>query len=123
MGRVVTASAKPGDPNAADPIDRVSSKADYLVLVYGPGRALPGEDLKSFPPTFLLSAAWDRGAANGSAQLFLDLNRAGAVAELHLYQKGRHGFGAATTSTEFAPWMDQLRHFLGVGGFLSRGSK
>ena len=45
-------------------------------------------------PTFLLAAAADRGAANGSAQLFLELNRAGAVAEMHMYQKGRHGFGA-----------------------------
>lgn len=123
MGRLVTASAKAGDANATDPLDRVSSKADYLVMVYGPGRAAAGEDLKSFPPTFLLSAAWDRGAANGTAQLFLDLNRAGAVAELHMYQKGRHGFGAATTSPEFAPWMESLRHFMTVGGFLAKGGK
>jgi acetyl esterase/lipase len=73
--------------------------------------------LKDFPPTYLLAAAWDRGAANGSAQLFLDLNRAGAVAEIHIYQKGRHGFGDAFGSPEFAPWMDSLHHFLRIGGF------
>ncbi len=122
LGRAVAAAAKPAHPGAADPLDRVSSRPDYLVLVYGPGRASPGEQLKDFPPTFLLAAAADKGAANGSAQLFLDLNKAGAVAELHLYQKGRHGFGAAYGSPEFSGWMPTLRHFLQIGGFLPKGN-
>jgi hypothetical protein len=46
------------------------------------------------------------------------MNKAGTVAELHLYQKGRHGFGAATKSPEFSPWMDALKHFLTVGGLI-----
>jgi acetyl esterase/lipase len=121
LGRSVVAAAKAADPGASDPLDRVSSRPDYLVLVYGPGRATPGEQLKAFPPTFLLAAAADRGAANGNAQLFLDMNRAGAVVELHLYQKGRHGFGAAYGSPEFSPWMGSLRHFLQLGGFLPNG--
>jgi acetyl esterase/lipase len=118
ISRATAAASGPGDPNSADPIERVSSRPDYLVLVYSVGRATPGEQLKDFPPTFLISAAHDRGPANGSAQLFTELNRAGAIAELHLYQKGRHGFGAATTSPEFSPWMFALQHFLVVGGFL-----
>lgn len=121
LGRAVVAAARAADPNAADPLDRVSSRPDFLVLVYGPGRAAPDEQLNSFPPTFILSAASDRGAANGSAGLFLDMNRAGAVAELHLYQKGRHGFGAAYGSPEFSPWMAALQHFLQQGGFLPKG--
>ncbi len=40
-------------------VDRVSSRPDYLALVYGAGRATPGESLKNFPPTFLVSAAAD----------------------------------------------------------------
>lgn len=122
MGRSVVAAAKPGDSGATDPLDRVSSRPDFLVMVYGPGRATPGEQLKNFPPTFLLAAAADRGAANGSAQFFLEMNRAGAVAELHLYQKGRHGFGAAYKSPEFSPWMDALQHFLQQDGFLPKGN-
>ncbi len=115
------AAAKAADAAATDTLDRVHSRPDFLVLVYGPGRAAPGEQLKNFPPTFLLCAAADRGNANGSAQLFMDLNRAGAVAEIHVYQKGRHGFGAAYGSPEFSPWMAALRHFLEQGGFLPRG--
>ncbi len=118
MARNVAAASGPGDANAADPIDKLNSRPDWLAMVYSAGRAIEGEQLKDFPPTYLLSAAWDRGAANGTAQLFLDLNRAGAVAELHIYQKGRHGFGAAFTSPEYGPWMDSLHHFLKVGGFI-----
>ncbi|MFN0103453.1 MAG: alpha/beta hydrolase [Bryobacteraceae bacterium] len=117
MARSVVAASGPGDANAADPIDRLDSKPNFLLMVYGPGRASATEKLKEFPPTFLLSAAADTGAANGTAQLFLDINRAGGVAEIHIYQKGRHGFGAATTSPEFSPWMDALKHFLKLGGF------
>jgi acetyl esterase/lipase len=121
LGRSVVAAAKAADPGAADPLDRVSSRPDFLVLVYGPGRATPGEQLKDFPPTFLVAAAADRGSSNGSAQLFVDLNHAGAVVELHLYQKGRHGFGAAYKDPEFSGWMPALRHFLQLDGFLPKG--
>jgi acetyl esterase/lipase len=117
MARNVAANATKGDPNSPDPVERLDSRAHSLTMVYSAGFPTPGEDLKSFPPTFLLAAAWDRGAANGSANLWLEMNKAGAVAELHLFQRGRHGFGAATTSPEYGPWMDMLKHFLGLNQF------
>lgn len=120
MGRSVAAAAKLGEPSAADPADRVSSRPDYLALVYGAGRPTPGESLKDFPPTFLVSAAGDQGPSLGNAQLFIDLTRAGAIAEIHVYQKGRHGFGSGFGSPEFGEWMSGLEHFLKVGGFLPR---
>jgi acetyl esterase/lipase len=119
--RSVLGLATPGDPNASDTIERVSARPDYGVFVYSAGRPAKGEDMKTFPPTFLITAAWDRGPANQMTQLFLELNRANAVTELHVYQKGRHGFGAATTSKEFSPWMNQLKHFLEIDGFLPEG--
>ncbi|MBM3763295.1 MAG: alpha/beta hydrolase [Acidobacteria bacterium] len=121
MARNVIANSDMGDPASSDPVERMDSKAHTLVMVYGPGKATPKENLKEFPPTFLLSAAWDRGAANGSAQLFLDMNKAGGVAELHMFQRGRHGFGSAYTSPEYGPWMDILKHFLELNQFF--GSK
>lgn len=121
MGRSVVAASGPGDPNAADPVDRLSSRPDYLGLVYGAGRPTPGESLKAFPPTFLLSAAADTGNAIGSAQLFMDLTRAGATAEIHVYQKGRHGFGSGFASGTFSDWMPRLEHFLKQGGFIPGG--
>jgi endo-1,4-beta-xylanase len=121
LGRLVAASAKAGDANAADPLARVASRPDFLVLIYSAGRATPGEDLKAFPPTFLSAAARDTGPANGSAELFVALNKAGATAEIHIYQQGRHGYGAARHSPEFSPWMPALRHFLIRGGFVPEG--
>lgn len=118
MGRSVVAAAGPGERDARDPVSRLSSRPDYLVLVYGAGRARPNEDLKSFPPTMLVVAQGDRGPALGSAQLFTELTKAGAVAELHIYQKGRHGFGSGFGDPEASTWMDELKHFLTQGGFL-----
>ena len=50
----------------------------------------------------------------------MDLTRAGAVAEIHVYQKGRHGFGSGFGSPEFGDWMPELRHFLETAGLLPR---
>jgi acetyl esterase/lipase len=73
LGRAVAAAAGPGVPDSDDPVSRVSSRPDYLGLVYGPGRPVAGEPLTNFPPTFLCAAQGDRGPALGSAQLFSDL--------------------------------------------------
>lgn len=118
LGRTVVAASNPGDPSAVDPVDRLSSRPNYLALIYGAGRPIAAEALKDFPPTFLCAAQGDRGPSLGSAQLFMDLTKAGAVAELHLYQKGRHGFGSGFGSFEYGDWMPRLKHFLEQGGLL-----
>ncbi len=123
MGRSVVAASGLGDSAALDPISRLSSRPDYLALVYGPGRVTPGEQLKDFPPTFLCAAEFDKGPAIGSAQLFADLTKAGAVAEIHVYQQGRHGFGSGFGSSNFSDWMPRLEHFLVEGRLLPGGSK
>jgi len=118
LARSVAGGADTGDANAPDPVERVSSRPDYLGLVYGAGRALPEESLQHYPPTFLLSAAGDQNPSLANAQLFMDLSKAGAVAELHVYQRGRHGFGGGIGSSEFADWMPRFQGFLSVSGFL-----
>jgi len=142
LGRFFVDVAGPGDPNAPDPVDRLNSRPDYLGLVYGPGQA-PGagrgrgganapatppapartESLKDFPPTFLMCAAGDAQNAIGSAQLFQDLTRAGAVAEIHVYQKGHHGFGDGFASGTYSDWMGRLELFLKQGGFIPGGKE
>jgi formylglycine-generating enzyme required for sulfatase activity len=118
LGRAVMAASDSGAPQSPDPIERVSSRPDYLALIYGAGRASAGESLKDYPPTFLLSAAGDQAPSLANAQLFADLTQAGAIAELHVYQRGRHGFGTGQGSPEFSGWMPELEHFLRIGGFL-----
>jgi endo-1,4-beta-xylanase len=121
LARAVAAASTSGDPSATDPVDRFSSRPDYLGMVYGPGRPSQHESLKDFPPTFLMVAAGDTGAALGSAQFFIDLTRAGAIAELHIYQKGHHGFGSGFANGTYSDWMGRLQHFLKQGGFLPGG--
>jgi formylglycine-generating enzyme required for sulfatase activity len=118
LARAVVAASDSGNADSADPIERVSSRPDYAGLIYGAGRASDGESLKDYPPTFLLSAAGDQAPSLANAQLFMDLSKAGAVAELHVYQRGRHGFGSGLGSSEFADWMPRLQGFLRLGGFL-----
>ena len=118
LGRSIMAAVDGGMPQDSDPIERVSSRPDYLALIYGAGRATDGESLKDYPPTFLLSAAADQPPSLANAQLFSELTQAGAVAELHVYQRGRHGFGTGQGSAEFGDWMPLLEHFLRISGFL-----
>ncbi len=118
LARAVVGASDKGVADSGDPIERVSSRPDWVGLVYGAGRASPDESLKDYPPTFLLSAAGDQAPSLANAQLFTDLARAGAVAELHIYQRGRHGFGSGVGSAEFGDWMPRLQGFLRVGGFL-----
>jgi len=122
LARAVMAASDGGDAAATDPVERASSRPDYLGLVYGAGRATPEESLKDYPPTFLLSAAGDQGPSLANAQLFTELTKAGAVAELHIYQRGRHGFGSGVGSSEFGDWMPRLQGFLRVAGFLPSAS-
>jgi len=118
LGRSLLGASDTGVPQSPDPVERMSSRPDYAALIYGAGRATPGESLADYPPTFLLSAAADQAPSLANAQLFADLTQAGAVAELHVYQRGRHGFGTGQGSPEFGDWMPRLEHFLRVAGFL-----
>lgn len=117
-------TAGPGDASATDPIAHFSSKPSYLAFVYGAaGRAMPGENLKEYPPTFMVASQADQGQSLPAAQFFIDLTKAGAVAELHLYEKGHHGFGSGFGAPEFEDWMPRLEHFLKMTGFLPEGKK
>ncbi len=117
--RPFMATAGPGDPNATDPVAKFSSKPNYLAFAYGAaGRTPQGENLKEYPPTFLVASQSDTAQSLPAAQFFIDLTKAGAVAEIHLYEKGHHGFGSGFGAPEFEDWMPRLEHFLKMTGFL-----
>jgi endo-1,4-beta-xylanase len=116
--RPVASKPMPGDSNAGDPIDRVSSRPDFVIHVYGPGRAAPDESLKDYPPTFLIAAAGDNSSAPASAQFFIDLRKAGVNAELHLYQQGRHGFGLAEGHPVLSDWVGRCEIWMKNLGLL-----
>lgn len=118
-----------GKPDATDPIERVSSRPDVLILVYpvialatphthkGSLRNLLGENpskelveslsnetqvTKETPPTFLAHTNADTGVVPENSILFaLALRKAGVPVELHLFEKGQHGLGLGSGSKQF----------------------
>lgn len=136
-----------GKPGADDPIERESSRPDLAILLYpvitlgghyaheGSRTNLlgerPAEDLvralssetqvtARTPPTFLLHTNEDRGVPAENSLLFaLALRHAGVPVELHLYERGAHGFGMGANDPVLSGWPAQCAAWLGGRGFLS----
>lgn len=101
-----------GLPGSPDPIDRVSSRPDFVALIYPNVRPETKKIDKDTPPAFLLHADDDKLSAAISVNYYLDLKKAGVPAELHVYAKGGHGFGmrdrplpVTQWTTRFAEWL------------------
>jgi endo-1,4-beta-xylanase len=110
-----------GSPDAADPIDRLSSKPAFQALLYP---ALP-KDMKlskETPPAFLVCGENDRlDISQGLPELYLALKKAGATAELHVYTGVGHGFGLRPTSTgPVTSWPSRFMDFLGARKLLGK---
>ena len=71
--------------------------AIYAYRIYDPARKALRVDLplsNKFPPTFIAQMGDDAASlAQGSALLYLGLLENKVPAELHIYEKGGHGFG------------------------------
>jgi acetyl esterase/lipase len=121
-----------GDPKAEDPVDRVSCRPDFMVLVYpvisfttphahvGSRNNLLGKDADAklveslsnekqvtdqTPPTFLVHTNEDKGVPPENSVLFyLALRKAGVPAEMHIYEKGQHGLGLGPNDPAFSTW-------------------
>ncbi len=129
-----------GDTHTPDPIDRQSSRPDFLILAYpvitleepyvhlGSLHALLGEKpdpvlVRSLsnesqvsnrtPPTFLFHTTEDQVVpVENSVQFYLALRKAGVPAEMHIYLKGRHGVGLAQKDPVLRTWPDHLADWL-----------
>ena len=123
-----------GNPTAADPIERVSSRPDlgilcYAVISMGPfthqgsrnnllGTNAPAELVRELsnelqvstdtPPCFIWHTFEDKVVpVENSLQFAEALRRAGVPFDLHIYQKGGHGMGLGDRKPPFAhphPW-------------------
>ncbi len=136
-----------GNPGATDPIDRMSSRPDFLVLAYpvilsrapyahqGSFNALLGanpdpallDDLsldqrvtKDTPPTFLFHTNADTGVpAENSVQFYLALRKAGVQAEIHIFQPGPHGVGLGMGDAVLEAWPPLLSTWFRNRGLLT----
>ena len=141
----------PAIPTAADTIDRVSSRPDFAVLAYavisfttpylhrGSRDNLLGPDpdpklVESLsnelqvtartPPTFLFHTSDDPVVpVENSGLFYLALRKAGVPAEMHIYERGPHGVGLASTDAALSTWPARLADWLRGRGLLNGGAR
>ena len=114
-----------GKPDAADPIERVSSRPDFDVLVYPayrPGANPASPDAGLFPvpadapPAFLVCADDDRSHVEATARFYLELEAKKIPAEMHIYASGGHGFALRQSPKPVSAWADRLKEWLAERG-------
>jgi acetyl esterase/lipase len=135
-----------GDPESKDPIEKESSRPDFMILCYAViafgepythtgsqqnliGRNASPELVRSLsnekqvtsdtPPTFLWSTDEDTAVpAENSVQFYLALRRAKVPAELHVYRAGRHGLGLAASVPGTSDWPKECETWMRGRGLL-----
>ncbi|HWA94290.1 MAG TPA: alpha/beta hydrolase [Terracidiphilus sp.] len=139
----------PGDPNAEDPIERVSSRPDYLVLGYPWIGAISSDtshlsycklfnvmdrceelrkkyspDLyvtKDTPPTFWYHTFNDQTVPVEQGLRFYEaLVKAGVPAEAHIFANGPHGTGMGSGDMALDQWPAMLETWLRLHGLLDK---
>ena len=137
-----------GNSSAEDPIERASSRPDFVILGYpvismsapythgGSAKSLLGEkpdprlleelsnELRvtpQSPPTFLFTTSEDTAVpSENSVAFYLALHKAGVPAEMHIFEKGPHGVGLDLGDPFLAEWPNLLANWLRNRGLLTR---
>ena len=115
-----------GETAATDPVDRLSSKPDFQMLIYPGGKPdawVPAIN-KDTPPAFLLCADNDKGPSENIAQLYTAMKHAGVPVEVHVFATGGHGFGLrdqpAKPTVINTTWHLRLGEWLKSRGYLEK---
>jgi acetyl esterase/lipase len=140
LASTVSTHHDPGQPNHIDLIERFSSRPDFSILAYpviafdkpfthpGSQKNLLGEaadpELIAFlsselmvtletPPTFLFHTTEDKTVPpENSIVYFSSLLAAGVPAELHVFEKGKHGVGLGKGIPGTNAWPDMCKAWL-----------
>ena len=132
--------------DAADAIDEASARPDFSVLIYpvismaesythrGSVQSLLGRNptvevldamsgeknvTSKTPPTFLVATWEDTGVpAENSLYYYLALRKARVPAEMHIFQKGPHGFGLGARIAGTSAWPDLCAKWMEINGLL-----
>jgi acetyl esterase/lipase len=137
-----------GKPDSDDPVERVGCRPDFVILSYpvitmqpphthmGSRNNLLGskpapELVEQYsndkqvradtPPTFLFHTSEDSAVPPENSVLFYQALRKAAVpAELHIYERGKHGVGLAPTDSVLSTWTGRLSDWLRQRGLLEK---
>jgi acetyl esterase/lipase len=122
----MTLNAPAVPSNAIDPLERFSSKPDFMILAYGAtriGNNVDSTTIANLPPTFMYGTVEDRGSQGGMLDMYTRMYRAGAKAEVHFFQNGIHGTGFALGDPVLGQWTNLLHNWMRAGGFLTDKSQ
>jgi acetyl esterase/lipase len=103
-----------GDSSAQDPVERVSARPDFQILIYPGPLGIPAKVPRDAPPLFLLGAADDEYVANVLFDLSRKYHEAGASIETHIYAQGKHAFnmGQRSQYVSIQRWPQRLAEWL-----------
>ncbi|OHB73791.1 MAG: 1,4-beta-xylanase [Planctomycetes bacterium RBG_16_55_9] len=133
---------------AKDAIDELSCRPDFMILMYpvvsftesfthkGSRKNLLGENpdkelveslsnerqvTPQTPPTFLVHADDDKVVPpENSLYFYLALRKANVPAEMHVYEKGGHGFGPGVGKGACSSWMPRCADWMKGRGLLDK---
>jgi len=125
-----------GDANAADPVERMSCRPDFSILIYpvismdpeithgGSRRALLGEQpdealaahysnerqvTAGTPPAILVHSGDDHSVpVENSIAYYRALQKNGVTASMHIYPYGGHGYSLAVGKGHLSTWPDRV---------------
>jgi acetyl esterase/lipase len=112
-----------GDPRSKDPVERVSARPDFEILVYPGGEGIPDSIPPDAPPLFLVGAADDEYVSDVLFDLPRKYHAAHASIETHVYAAGKHAFnmGQRSEYVGIRNWPQRLAEWLEDRG-LSRAA-
>jgi acetyl esterase/lipase len=122
VAALVAYTQEGGDATSSDPIERVSPRANFQILVYPGPLGIPDNIPRDAPPLFLLGAADDEYVAGVLFDLTRKYHAAGAQIETHIYAQGRHGFNMGNRSeyVSIRQWPARLGEWLLDRGYLGK---
>ena len=120
LAGMVSYESGDGNASAADPVDRVSGRPDFSILIYPGPLAVPASMPAAAPPAFLAAASDDPCCAVPTLKLLQMYRDAGIPVEAHIPAKGGHGFNMGQRSKLKAvnTWPARLADWLSDSGLL-----
>ncbi len=96
------------------------SRPDFVAPIYAYGNAIIGTTVPAEKmPAFIVAATDDALVpASHSVNIYSKWTAAKQPAELHLYEKGGHGFGMKTQNIPADGWIERFAEWLHMQGYL-----
>lgn len=112
-----------GNSGSADPVERVSARPDFQILVYPGPLGIPATIPRTAPQAFLVAASDDECCSAPVVELLGKLRAAGVPNEVHLFARGGHAFNMGAGRTErpgLKVWPLRLTDWLEDSGLLKK---